>query len=188
MAQFITTEQQTTARLRPQYLKPECLTIEADSSDNKWIIFQDERSRYEQITLLTNPIDIRNVLGSACSSSVNEMLSNFFGPEALKNSTEQHLLKYIKPIAVKSVHPEVYNSCSLGWNKSDGETIIKFVFRLNAKAMLCAFQKNIGYNDKRCITSCFEDMIKSPVMVDMRITSHQRRILAEIFWLPTLND
>lgn len=60
------------------------------------------------MTLLTNPIEIRNELQSVCSSSVNEMLFNFVGPDAFKDATKQQLLDYIKSVAVKSVHLEVY--------------------------------------------------------------------------------
>lgn len=53
MAQFIPTEQQTAAQLCPivpNRVKP---VVEADSCDNKWIIFQDTWSLYKQMTSLT---------------------------------------------------------------------------------------------------------------------------------------
>ena len=62
MAQFILIEQQTAAQLRPQRVKPKCPVIELDSSNNKWIIFQDAWIHYKQTTLLTSPIETRNEL------------------------------------------------------------------------------------------------------------------------------
>ena len=93
MTQFIPTKQQTNVQLRPQCVKPEHSMIKADSSD-KWIIFKDAWSRYKQMTSLTDQTEIRNKLRSACSSSVNEMLFNYIGPDAFNNLTEQQLLKH----------------------------------------------------------------------------------------------
>ena len=54
--------------------------------------------------------------------------------------------------------------------------------------MLCAFQRNSGYNDQRCIKSYSDDMIKSQVIASLCNTSHQSMILIEISSLPTLYD
>lgn len=188
MARLLPAEQNAGTSLRQQRVKPERPVIEADSSDNKWIIFQDAWSRYKQMTLLTDPIETRNELRSACSSSVNEMLFNFVGPDALNNATEQQLMGYIKSVAVKSIHPEVYRQRFFTMKQSDGETITAFISRLKSQAMLCTFERRCGCDNQHGTTSYAEDMIKSQIIAGLRNTSHQSRILTEIFSLPTLGD
>ena len=103
--------------------KPNRPTISADCSDNKWIIFTDAWRRYKQMTHLQNIQEIRNELRSTCDSNVNEMLYNFVGPDALENATEAELLSYIKSVAVKTIHPEVYRQQFISMRQSDNETI-----------------------------------------------------------------
>jgi len=86
---------------------------------------------------LTAAGEIRNELRSACSPSVNELLFNFVGPDALRVASERELLDYIKSVAVKSVHPEVYRQQFFVMRQSDGESITSFIARLNSQAMLC---------------------------------------------------
>ena len=64
-AQFIPTEQETVAQLFSQRVKTERPVIEADSSDNKWIIFPGAWNRYKQTTSLTDTNEIRNELRGA---------------------------------------------------------------------------------------------------------------------------
>lgn len=185
MARLLPTGQHAPTPLsRHSRVKPERPVIEPDSSDNKWIIFKDAWLRYKEMTQLNDPTEIRNELRSACNSSVNEMLFNFIGPDALHNATEEQLLEYIKSVAVKTVHPEVYRQQFFVMRQSDGETITSFISRLKSQAMLCAF--NCG--NQQCTMSFSEDMIKSQIIAGLRDTSHQSKILAEITSLPTLND
>jgi len=93
---------------RPVRAKIERPVIDADCSDNQWVIFQDAWERYKQMASITTNVEIRNELRSACSSKVNEMLFNFVGPETLNTVTELDLLKHIKAVAVRAVHPEIY--------------------------------------------------------------------------------
>ena len=123
----------TTARMTP--LKLERPSIDADSSDNKWVIFKDAWARYKEMAKLSDARDIRNELRSTCSPSVNEMLFNFVGPTHLNDATEEDLLSYIKSLAVKTVKPEVYRQQFFVMKQSDGESITRFISRLKSQAM-----------------------------------------------------
>ena len=169
-------------------MKPSRPVIEADSSDNKWVIFKDAWERYKEMTALNDANEIRNELRSACSTSVNEMLFNFIGPDALQNATEAQLLQYIKSVAVKSVHPEVYRQQFFQMRQGDGETITTFVSRLKSQAMLCNFKRKCDCEDNNCTTSYSEDMIKSQVIAGLRDVSHQSKVLTEVSALPTLQQ
>lgn len=169
-----------------QRMKPIRPTIEADSSDNKWVIFKDAWQRYKEMAALRNPNEIRNELRSACSSSVNEMLFNFVGPDALQGATEEQLLSFIKSVAVKSIHPEVYRQQFFQMRQGDGETITTFVSRLKSQAMLCNFKRKCDCTTAHCNTTYSEDMIKSQVIAGLRDVSHQSKVLTEVSALPTL--
>jgi hypothetical protein len=172
-----------------QLHKPERPTIEADSSDNKWIIFTDAWVRYKDMGKLQDLNDIRNELRSSCSSSVNEMLFNFVGPEALKTATEDQLLQYIKSVAVKTVHPEVYRQQFFAMRQSDGESITCFISRLKSQAMLCDFKRKCDCDDRNCCTTSYsEDMIISQLIAGIYNASHQNRVLSEVSALKTLSQ
>ena len=95
----------TLSQNRPLRAKLERPTIDADCTDNHWIIFRDAWDRYKEMVSLTLTTEIRNELRSACSPKVNEMLFNFVGPDVLN---DDELMDFIKSVAVKAVHPEVY--------------------------------------------------------------------------------
>ena len=79
----------------------------ADCTNNQWIIFLDAWKHYKQMSKLSDPVEIKNELRSACDATVNEMLFNFVGPDTLITANEDQLLSHIKSVAVKSIHPEV---------------------------------------------------------------------------------
>ena len=173
---------------RTQRLKLERPTIEADSTDHKWVIFTDAWARYKEMAKLNNLNDIRNELRSTCSSSVNEMLFNFVGPDSLKNADEEQLLRFIKSVAVKSVHPEVYRQQFFVMTQSDGETITCFISRLKSQAMLCDFRRKCDCTGEHCLTSYSEDMIRSQLIAGVRNASHQCKVLSEMQSLKTLQQ
>ena len=168
--------------------KPLRPTIEADSSDNSWIIFRDSWDRYKQMADLTDLAAVRNELRSTCSTKVNEMLFNFIGPEALNNASEDDLLGYIKSVAVKVVHPEVYRQQFFSLRQSDCETVTSFVSRLKAQAMLCDFKSNGNCNTPNCSSSYADDMIRSQLIAGIRNPTHQNKVLTEIATLKTLEQ
>ena len=67
--------------------------ITADCTDNQWIIFLDAWKRYKQMSKLSDPVEIKNELRSACDATVNEMLFNFVGHDTLITANEDQLHK-----------------------------------------------------------------------------------------------
>jgi len=173
---------------RPVRAKIERPVIDADCSDNQWVIFQDAWERYKQMASITTNVEIRNELRSACSSKVNEMLFNFVGPETLNTVTELDLLKHIKAVAVRAVHPEVYRQQFFTLKQSDGESVTNFVSRLKAQAMLCAFSTTGSCQTQNCHASYSSEMVKSQLIAGTRNPSHQSKVLSEMELLKTLDQ
>ena len=173
---------------RPTRAKLERPTIDADCSDNRWIIFRDAWARYKEMASLTSASEIRNELRSACSEKINEMLFNFAGPDALNNATENELMNHIKTVAVRAVHPEVYRQQFFTMRQTDGESVTNFISRLKAQAMLCAFNSKGSCNTEGCTVSFFEDMVKSQLIAGTRNPSHQSKVLSEMEGLKTLDQ
>ena len=190
MSQFIapTNANNTPEDKSKRSTKPTRPTIDADSSDNKWIIFKDSWNRYKEMAGITDEATIRNELRSTCTPKVNEMLFNFVGPEALNNATEENLLDHIKSIAVKAVHPEVYRQQFFNLRQSDCETVTSFISRLKAQAMLCAFQSKGDCGAPTCSSSYAADMIRSQLIAGIRNATHQTKVLTEIATLKTLEQ
>lgn len=168
----------------PQRCKPTRPTIEADCTDNKWVIFKDAWTRFKQMARLNNVTEIRNELRSSCSTAVNELLFNFVGPDNLNEATEEELLSHIKSVAVKAVHPEVYRQQFFRLKQSDGESITHFVSRLKSQAMLCDFTQKCERG--QCETSYSSNMITSQIIAGLYNQSHQSKVLSEVSSLKTL--
>lgn len=168
--------------------KPERPIISADCSDNKWIIFLDAWQRYKQMSKLTDPIEIRNELRSACDTTVNEMLFNFVGPQALSTSTEDQLLTHIKSVAVKTVHPEVYRQQFYSMRQQENESITRFISRLKSQAMLCDFVRACDCTSHGCKTSYSEDMLMSQIITGLMNPAHQSKILSDMVHINTLQS
>lgn len=162
--------------------------IEEDSTDNRWIIFKDEWNRYKEMAGLSNVQDIRNELRAACPQKVHEMLFNFVGPDALQTASESDLLEFVKSVAVKTVHPEVYRQHFYKLQQSDGETVTSFISRLKAQAMLCRFTCSGTCGDDACTPSYAEEMIRSQLIAGLRNSSHQSKVLSEMEILKTLTQ
>ena len=169
---------------RPNRAKIERPTIDADCTDNRWVIFCDAWNRYKQMSSLSTGEEIRNELRSSCSPKVNEMLFNFVGPDELNNANEQDLMKHIKAVAVRAVHPEVYRQQFFTLKQSDGESITNFVSRLKAQAMLCDFT----CQNQTCTTSYSPEMVKSQLIAGTLNPSHQSKVLSEMEALRTLDQ
>ena len=167
---------------RPNCAKIERPCIDADCTDNQWVIFCDAWNRYKQMSSLFKDTKIRNELRSSCSPEVNKMLFNFVGPADLDNAGEQELMKHIKAVTVRVVHPEVYRQQSFTLKQLDGESITNFVSRL--KALLCDFT----CQNQTCTTAYSPDMIKSQLIAGTHNPSHQSKVLSEMEILKTLDQ
>jgi len=176
----------------PEYInrrsKPDRPTISADCTDNKWIIFADAWRRYKEMTKLTDPTDIRNELRSACDPSVNEMLFNFVGPDALNTASEDQLLSHIKSVAVKTVHPEVYRQQFFSMRQNENESVTRYISRLKSQAMLCDFVRRCDCTDGNCRTSYSEDMLMSQVITGLFNSLHQSKILSDMAKITSLQE
>ena len=115
------------------------------------------------------------------------MLFNFVGPDALESASEEELLGYIKSVAVKTVHPEVYRQQFFVMSQNDGETITCYISRLKAKAMLCTFTQKCD-GAAQCTTNHSEDMIRSQLIAGLRNAAHQSKVLGEMQQLKTLDQ
>jgi len=177
---------QTLVNHRPNRAKVERPSIDADCTDNQWMVFCDSWYRYKEMASLTSTAEIRNELRSTCSSKINEMLFNFVGPNALNQAPEDELLNYIKSVAVKAIHPEVYRQQFFTLRQSDCESITTFISRLKAQAMLCAFNSKGSCNQNNCSVSFSEDMVKSQLIAGLRNPTHQSKVLSEMEVLKTL--
>ena len=168
--------------------KPNRPTISADCTDNKWIIFTDAWKRYKQMAKLQSPQEIRNELRSTCDSTVNEMLYNFVGPDALDSASEAQLLAQIKSVAVKTIHPEVYRQQFISMRQSDSESITHFVSRLKSQAMLCNFSRKCDCTNTTCEISYSENMIMSQLIAGLLSSSHRTKILSEMATIKSLTQ
>ena len=130
----------------------------------------------------------RFYLRSACSPQINETLFNFVRPDTLNTCSEEDLVDFIKSVAVKTIHIEVYCQQFFTLCKTDCESITNFISRLKAQAMLCAFTTKGSCNQNTCIGSFTEDIMKSQLIAGLGNASHQSKILSEIEVLKTLEQ
>ena len=72
--------------------KPDRPVIEEDSTDEDWALFVYAWGRYKEMCDLTNLVEIRNKLRTACLQNVNRLLFQLLGSETLNIATEEQLL------------------------------------------------------------------------------------------------
>ena len=166
--------------------KPDRPVITADCTDNQWIIFLDAWKRYKQMSKLSDPVEIKNELRSACDATVNEMLFNFVGPDTLITANEDQLLSHIKSVAVKSIHPEVYRQTFFAMKQQENESITRYISRLKSQAMLCDFVRHCDCPSRECKTSYSEDMLMSQIITGLINPAHQSKVLSDMIHITTL--
>lgn len=159
LARLLPDEQNAPTPSRNQRVKPECLVIESDTSDNKWIIFRDAWSCYKEMTQLTDSTEAQNELRSAFSSSVNIMLEY-----------------------VKSVHPEVFSNFSQ-WSRAMEKPSRCLYPDWSHKRCSVPLKDNVVV-----ITSTAQPHSLRTWLNPKSLSAHQNKILMEINSLPTLND
>ena len=76
--------------------KPDRPTVGVNCSDNDWMRFLDDWGRYKSMANLTSIQAIRNELRSTCSTEINRLLFDFYGPDMLNSTSEEVLISYIK--------------------------------------------------------------------------------------------
>ena len=85
-------------------------TIDIDTSEGEWAVFEDQWERYKRMAKVTAIADVRDNLRQCCASQLNKRLFDVKGAAALNGATEQDLLLWIRETAVKGVHKEVHRT------------------------------------------------------------------------------
>ena len=167
--------------------KPTRPKIEAHYDDISWNIFKQKWKQYKSITGIHERKEVCLELMEACSEQVERLLYQVFGAIDVddKRITEKVMLKYIKKVAVDSLHPQVHRWTYNQLNQMDGEPVMKYVARLKSQATLCKFNvkcscgENVSYSD---------DMIAQKLTTSLINQEHQAKILTESEQLPELGQ
>ena len=173
---------------RPNLPKPIRPRIDMGADDLTWQLFLDRWNRYKLNAKLFDQQQICLELRNACEDPVDKALFEFVGTNRLNSSslTEYDLLKYIKGVAVRSVHTDVHRWQFNQMTQQVGEPIAKFVGRLKAQALECNF------NVTCCNADCKQRVSYADEMVSQQLTSgaanqeHQTRLLSEAKTVNTL--
>ena len=158
--------------------KPDRPSVDAETDDIGWVIFKDSWQRYKRISDLVDVGEICLELRECCSTEVNKLLYQYAGSKELNATdlTEEKLMAFIKSVAVKSVHKEVHRWHFDQLHQEDGETITRYVGRLNAQAVLCNFTVKCGCASE---VSYADEMISQRLIAGLINPDHQSKILAE---------
>ena len=182
---------------RSKSVKPERPTIDIDTTEGEWGLFEDNWSRFKRMAKLTAIADIRDNLRQCCSAQLNKRLFDVKGAATLNAATEENLLAWIKEIAVQGVHKEVHRTQFVHLKQKQGERINSFHGRLKAEARLCDFRmtspETCGNADCTCANhgvqvSYQDDMVATQLVAGLYNSDHQSKVLSESSTLVTLDD
>ena len=165
--------------------RPDRPVIDQNSSDNDWELFLDSWSRYKRMTNLTGGEATVMELRACCSTDVNKLLFQYVGAAPLNRSTEEELIKHIRSVAVKGVHPEVHRLRFTNLRQEDTEQITQYIARLKAQTALCDFFVTCPTAGCEKV-SYAEDMISHQLIAGLRNQEFQSRVLSEAGTLTTL--
>ena len=170
--------------------------IDADMSDQDWVIFLDSWRRYKKLTNMNDAGEICEQLRACCSTDVNRLLVTVIGQSDLEKATEDGLLEHIKRVAVKSMPKEVHRLNFTQLRQGEKEPITQFYGRLKEQAGLCQFviscpPKTCGRDgcDHQNVcegVSYASDMISQQLLYGLHNKQFQSRILTEAATLTTL--
>ena len=168
--------------------KPNRPSIDAETDELNWIIFQDNWKRYKMMADLEEEKEICLELRETCSSEVNRLLYQYKGADALNANDlkEKDLLEFIKIVAVKSIHKEVHRWHYGQITQMDAEPAAQYVGRLKSRASLCGYTVECGNCSKQ--VSYAEEMVSQRLVAGLTNSEHQSRILNEAETLPDLKD
>ena len=110
LERLTTTDDGAAASTPKSTVKPVRPSIEVETSESEWQIFEDQWARFKRMAKLSAIVDIRDNLRQCCADLLNKRLFDIRGSAALNNASEQDLLAWIKEIAVKGVHKEVHRN------------------------------------------------------------------------------
>ena len=103
-------------------VKPVRPSIDIETTEGEYAIFEDQWSRFKRMAKLTTIVDIRDNLRQSCTDQLNKRLFDTRGAAALNNATEEELLSWIKEIAVNEVHKEVHTTLLARLKQKPGES------------------------------------------------------------------
>ena len=121
-------------------VKPTRPSIDIDTSEGEWALFDDEWARFKQMAKLVVDDEIRDNLRQCCTPQLNKRLFDVKGAATLNVASEQDLLSWIKEIAVKGVHKEVHRTQFVHCKQKQGEGLNSYYGRLKAESSLCDFR------------------------------------------------
>ena len=169
---------------RPYRCKPTRPKVETELSDLEWQVFVDAWGRYKRLTELVDAEELCLELRECCSPAVNKLLYEYRKDDLSDNRlSEEELLKYIKEVAVKTIHPEVHRWQFTLKSQEVGESITRYVGRLKAQAALCNFVVTCGCNRS---VSYAEAMISQQMVAGLSNSEHQSKVMSEAQDLPDL--
>ena len=176
--------------------KPDRPSLDMDTTEGEWGIFEDSWSRYKRMTGMEDMAAVRDELRECCSKQLNTRLVQMHGCSMLEDSDENKLLEMIKNIAVKGMHKEVHRAAFQGMHQQQGELYQAYAARLKAKADLgqfCIEAPRCG--DDLCNCSGHgrqlfyrDEMVGTQLVAGAYNMDHQARLLSESASLLTLQD
>ena len=178
-------------------VKPVRPSVDIETTEGEWAIFEDQWSRFKRMAKLTAIVDIRDNLRQCCADQLNKRLFDIRGSGALDNASEIELLTWIKEIAVKGVHKEVHRTLLAKLKQKPGESINAYYGKLKAESSLCdlrvAAPATCGSVDCHCDNhgiqvSYQDDLVATQLIAGLYNSDHQAKVLSESANLPTLDD
>ena len=178
-------------------VKPSRPTIDIDTSEGEWSVFEDQWARFKRMANLTDIDGIRDNLRQCCSVQLNKRLFDVKGAATLNAAAEADLLVWIKEIAVKGMHKEVHRTQFVHCKQKQGECLNSYHGRLKAESKLCDFRipapATCSENTCTCPNhgmqiSYQDDMVATQLVAGLYNSEHQAKVLSESATLVTLED
>ena len=181
----------------PKSVKPVLPSVDIETTEGEWAIFEDQWLRFKRMAKLTAINDVRDNLRQCCATQLNKRLFDVKGPATLNAATEEELLMWIKEIAVKGVHKEVHRTQFVHLKQKQGETINSYYSRLKSESSLCDLRvpapSSCADTDCQCANhglqvSYQDDMVATQLIAGLYNSEHQAKILSESAVLTSLDD
>jgi hypothetical protein len=100
--------------------KPDRPSLDMDTTEGEWGIFEDCWARYKRMTGLVDTEGIRDEMRECCTKQLNTRLVQMHGSVVLGSCDEAQLMGFVKATAVRGVHKEVTGRPSRGCTSSRG--------------------------------------------------------------------
>ena len=177
-------------------LKNERPSIDVDTTESEWAVFDDNWSRFKRMAKLVAVDEVRDNLRQCCATQLNKRLFDVKGVATLNAASEADLLVWIKEIAVKGVHKEVHRTQFSNLRQKQGETINSFYGRLKSEGALCDFSQlapaTCTSNGCQCPNhgirlSYEDDMVATQLVNGLYSSDFKVKVLADSATLTTLD-